>query len=246
MSRASNSTASLRSFVNLALLVAALPMVAACAPGSDSADEGVDTLDDALKTASGVDYAWARPSPSHLKAEGYSFVARYLSYDTTGKNLDSGEESALKKAGLSIVLNWEWGANDALDGYSRGVQHAKAAEAQANALGAPKDRPIYFSIDFDATPGEQAAIDSYFDGVASVIGKARTGAYGGYYPIKRLFDHGKIKWAWQTYAWSGGQWDPRAQLRQVQNGIEGGQLDKDEAVADDYGQWGQAAPTPPR
>ena len=84
----------------------------------------------------------------------------------------------------------------------------------------PGDRPIYFSVDFDATPQQgRAAIDAYFDGVASVLGRARTGAYGGYYVIKRLFDDGKITWGWQTYAWSGGQWDPRAQLRQTQNGV---------------------------
>ncbi len=40
--------------------------------------------------------------------------------------------------------------------------------------------------------------------------------------IKRLFDGGKITWGWQTYAWSGGNWDSRAQVRQVQNDIPGG------------------------
>src|SRR6185437_12928118 len=142
-------------------------------------------------------------------------------------------------------LNWEWGSQDSLDGFSKGVEEAKAAEAQRKAVGAPSTAPIYFSIDFDATPGDQTAINAYFDGVASVIGRARTGAYGGYYPIKRLFDAGKIKWGWQTYAWSGGQWDSRAQMRQVENGIDGGGVDKDEAVASDYGQWGPSAPKPP-
>ena len=76
-------------------------------------------------------------------------------------------------------------------------------------------------------------------------GVARTGAYGGYYVIQRLFDAGKIKWGWQTYAWSGGQWDSRAQLRQVQNGIAGGQMDEDTSEADDFGQWGHGTPAPP-
>ena len=87
--------------------------------------------------------------------------------------------------------------------------------------------------------------------MASVIGVARTGAYGGYYVIQRLFNASKIKWGWQTYAWSGGQWDTRAQVRQVLNGItaagDANCCDKDEAVAADFGQW-HAAPanTPPR
>src|SRR5436305_1765482 len=112
-------------------------------------------------------------------------------------------------------------------------------------------RQNYFSVDFDATPAQQTPINAYFDGVVSVIGLARTGAYGGYYVIKRLFDGGKIKWGWQTYAWSGGQWDSRAQLRQVQNGItaagDANCCDKDEAVANDYGQWHAVPPNaPPR
>ena len=60
------------------------------------------------------------------------------------------------------------------------------------------------------------------------------------YPVQRLFNAGKITWGWQTYAWSGGQWDSRAQLRQVQNGmtVDGAACDRDEAWASDFGQWG--------
>ena len=110
----------------------------------------------------------------------------------------------------------------------------------------PDGRPIYFSIDFDAQPSQQSAINAYFDGVASVLGRDRTGAYGGYGPISRLFDDGKIKWGWQTYAWSDGQWDARAQLRQFLNGIgPGGGEDEDRSTVADFGQWGPNAPTTP-
>jgi hypothetical protein len=229
--------------------LAALVVVIAC--GSSPPNEDIGTSDDALVTATGVDYSWARPSPSGLKSEGYTFAARYLSYDTSGKNMTKGEIAALWSAGVDVVANWEQTATAALNGYNQGASDAKAAEAQANANGIPTGRPIYFSVDFDATPGDQTALNAYFDGVASVIGVARTGAYGGYYVIQRLFNASKIKWGWQTYAWSGGQWDSRAQLRQVLNGITAGGdancCDKDEAVATDFGQW-HAAPanTPPR
>jgi len=43
----------------------------------------------------------------------------------------------------------------------------------------PAGRPIYFSVDFDAQLSQQAVINDYFDGVASVLGRARTGAYVG-------------------------------------------------------------------
>ena len=225
-------------------LFAALPSIAGCGAGGGS-DGPVDALGDAIKPSYGVDYAWARPSLSHLKSQGYAFAARYLSYDTSGKSITASEAHAIEKAGLDIVLVWEEGGTDALDGYQRGVQHAKAAAAQAKAAGMPSGRPIYFACDFDEQTSQQGAVNAYFEGVASVIGHARTGAYGGYGLIKRLFDDGKITWGWQTYAWSSGHWDPRAHLRQVLNGVENGSCDRDEAVAADFGQWGPSAPKPP-
>ena len=215
----------------------------------DSADVAHGDDADSLAGLYGCDYSFSRPSPSHLYGEGYRFAVRYFSYDS-GKNLTASEAQALENAGLDVVSNWEAGSDDALDGYSRGVQHAHDADAQAHAAGAPADRPIYFSVDFDASEGQQGAINDYMDGVASVIGRSRTGAYGGYYVIKRLFDAGKITWGWQAYAWSGGQWDPRAQARQIQNGLEGDSIDKDQAMVADIGQWsgsggGNNPPPPP-
>ena len=236
--------------LRLAALVSLMIVTFACGPTS-STPEQTGSSDEALVTATGIDYSWARPSPTGIKAAGYTFASRYLSHDTTGKNLSKAEANALWAAGVDVVANWEQTSDAALSGYNQGVADAQAAESQANADGIPSGRPIYFSVDFDATPAQQTPINSYFDGVVSVIGLARTGAYGGYYVIQRLFNAGKIKWGWQTYAWSGGQWDSRAQVRQVQNGItvagDGDCCDEDQAVAADFGQW-HAAPanTPPR
>ncbi|HEY6459912.1 MAG TPA: DUF1906 domain-containing protein [Polyangiaceae bacterium] len=227
------------------MLAGAVVAVAGCGGGGGSPGELTGEQSSADSTQNGVDYSWDRPSPSSLKSDGYKFVCRYLSHDTTGKNLSKSEADALIAEGIGVVSNWEDSSTDALSGYDLGVSDAKAADSQDSADGAPSTRPIYFSVDFDATPGDQTAINAYFDGVASVIGLDRTGAYGGYYVIQRLFDAGKIKWGWQTYAWSGGQWDSRAQLRQVQNGIAGGQMDLDQAVADDFGQWGADLAVPP-
>jgi hypothetical protein len=93
--------------------------------------------------------------------------------------------------------------------------------------------------------GQLATIADYYLGVASVIGLGRTGAYGGYNTIKYLFDAGVIRWGWQTYAWSAGQWDSRAQLRQVQNGVLIGGVDSDldESMTGDFGQWGAGGTT---
>jgi hypothetical protein len=44
---------------------------------------------------------------------------------------------------------------------------------------------------------------------------------------------GKAVFAWQTYAWSGGQWDSRAQLRQTRNDVTvgGAACDSDVSMA---------------
>jgi hypothetical protein len=213
-----------------------LAFVMACGPS-----EATSASSASVVGASGVDYSWARPDPGALHGEGYTFAARYLSHDTSGKSLSAGEADALWAAGIDMVVVWEDSGTAALNGFSQGVADAQAADAQAAADGMPAGRPIYFAVDFDAQAYQQGAIDAYFNGVASVIGHDRTGAYGGYSLIQRSFDDGVIAWGWQTYAWSYGNWDPRAQLRQVQNGItaagDGDCCDRDESAADDFGQW---------
>jgi hypothetical protein len=204
-------------------------------------DDRVQSSTQALVTAVGVDYSWARPDPNGLHSDGYTFAARYLSHDTSGKTIDAGEANALWGAGVDVVVVWEDGAYNVLGGYGQGVADAQAADAIAAAAGMPSGRPIYFAVDFDAQPYQQGTVDAYFQGVASVIGLGRTGAYGGYGLVQRSFDDGVIAWGWQTYAWSYGNWDGRAQLRQTLNGItaagDGDCCDRDEAQTDDYGQW---------
>lgn len=190
-------------------------------------------------TIFGIDYAWGRPGPVALKAAKVKFVCRYLSHDTTGKNLSSGEAKLLADNGLWLVVVWETTAQRALAGHSAGAADARYADAQARACGMPPGRPIYFAVDWDASAGQQDEINAYLDGAASVIGRGRVGLYAGYGPVKRAFDAHKITWAWQTYAWSGGRWDSRAQIQQYSNDhlINGVGCDYDRAVKDDYGQW---------
>jgi len=198
----------------------------------------------AIDPAYGVDYSFSRPSPASIRASGFAFVARYLSHES-GKNLSAGEAQSLIAAGLTIVCNWEDSATNSLDGYGQGVADAQAAAAEAVSVGQPTDRPIYFSVDFDAQPDQLGTIEAYFEGVASVIGIGRTGVYGGHYIVDSLFNDGKVKWGWQTYAWSYGSWDARAQFRQIQNGIDNDEEDEDEAVVADFGQWPYAEASPP-
>jgi hypothetical protein len=223
-------------------LAAAVAVAALVLVGCGGApQEETESTQESVVVATGVDYSFARPSPSGLHAEGYTFACRYLSPPPNSKNLSKAEADQLWSAGVDVVANFEEGATNALSGHSQGVTDANVAESESQADGIPAGRPIYFSVDFDAQSGDFAAVDAYFDGVASVIGIGRTGAYGGYTIIKHLFDVGKIRWGWQTYAWSNGSWDSRAHLRQVQNGItaagDSACCDEDQAVAADFGQW---------
>lgn len=221
-------------------------------------------------TRLGVDYSTSRPGAAALRAAGYTFACRYLaagSKKTAAKALTKTEADGLRAGGIDVVSNWEIAERAALRGHPQGVADAKAAVEKHRACGGPSDRPIYFSVDFDIPDFAPSSTDpraklgpaaQYFDGIVSVLGLNRTGVYGGYWAVSRLFDAHLIRWGWQAYAWSSAghgtrantttvnlrgrsYWfDTRAQLRQIQNGINvnGADCDKDQAMADDFGQWG--------
>lgn len=187
-------------------------------------------------TVPGIDYAWQHPDPAAVAKAGYGFACRYLSRDDT-KNLSLGEAQALAANGIWVVANWEYGAQDMLRGYAGGIADAQLALAQATAAGMPAGRPVYFSADWDVTPAQEAAVLAYLSGADSVLGASSVGEYGGYYPVKIARDQGTA-WSWQTSGWSGGQWDPRDQIRQTGTATVGGvQVDVNQAMTDDYGQW---------
>jgi len=199
------------------------------------------------KGSFGVDWAWGHPNITQLVLAGVKFACRYLSHDPS-KNLTGAQAKALAAAGIDCLVVWETTANRALSGQDAGRADASSALVQANMCGLPPGAPIYFAVDFDEAPSHVQAVHAYFKGIHDVLDTAGpvsmprgvpVGAYGGYWTIKRLFDAGLIDYGWQTYAWSGGRWHPRAQLQQYSNGHElaGVSCDYDRAAADDFGQW---------
>ncbi|WP_280270095.1 DUF1906 domain-containing protein [Nocardia wallacei] len=195
----------------------------------------------------GLDYAAGRPGGRAIRAAGYDFVVRYLSPGgptLPGKLLTPEEADDLRAHGVSIASNWETTATRMLDGYGAGVTDAGAALAQVLRCGGRTDRPIYFSVDFDATPAQQVPINAYLDGAATVLGREWVGIYGGYWPVSRALDAGVARWAWQTDAWSGGNVETRRQLHQTTRQVVVGGVvcDVNEAEAEDFGQWDQEGP----
>jgi hypothetical protein len=190
----------------------------------------------------GVDYSSGHPGGAALKAAGKAFAARYVSHSAP-KNISKAEAADLAAHGVWTVLVWETTAQRAGAGRAAGVADAKEAVAQAAAAGMPPTRPLYFAVDWDAEP---AVVAPYFQGVASVLGAARTGGYGGYRVVRYLLDRGLITWAWQTAAWSSGRWDARAHIRQPATTvrINGVACDNDIAQQNDFGQWMPGGITP--
>ncbi|WP_052397243.1 glycoside hydrolase domain-containing protein [Streptomyces sp. NRRL F-5123] len=188
-----------------------------------------------MTESQGVDYSSGRPGGAALAAAGIAFAARYLSHNPS-KNLTKSEAADLAAHGVWAVVVWETTAQRASTGRAAGIADAKAAAAQAAACGMPPLRPIFFAVDFDASP---SAVVAYFQGVVSVLGLARTGVYGGYRVVSYLLDHRLATWAWQTVAWSQGRWDSRAHIRQYASTVRigGVSCDKNTSMHPDFGQW---------
>ncbi len=188
----------------------------------------------------GVDYSWARPGGAAIKSAGFDFAVRYVPYrGDAGKGLTKDELADLHANGVGVALVFESTANRALEGRPSGSADAIVVMDALSRLGWPDRPPVYFAVDFDATPEQQMPIDDYLRGAADVLGLSRVGVYGGYWVVKRCWENGTAKWLWQTYAWSGGNVHPEVHIYQYQNGqkLNGGDVDYNEARKNDFGQW---------
>lgn len=197
-------------------------------------------------THSGVDFAWHGPlNPEAFKKQGVEFVVRYLAGGKGGgKELTKTEADMWSKAGVGVVLVWETYASRATRGYDAGYYDASIAFPQAESLGMPDGKPVYFAVDVD-TSG--ASVDAYFRGVYDWLRKnssdgqatSRIGIYGGYDPVKHIMRAGYAKYGWQTRAWMYGRgWLPNV-MQQHAFGvyIDGVETDVNRVPLDEYGQW---------
>jgi hypothetical protein len=196
-----------------------------------------------------VDYSWARPTPQSIRDFGYAGAIRYLSFEP-GKNLSGAERDALWAAGLAVALVWETTANRAAGGFDAGAADGVEANRQADALGWPPDRPIYFTVDYDAGP--EGPVTGYFHGANSTAWRP-VGCYGSYRVIEGIVGTGVVGWGWQCAAWSGDgagsggvssdgrRLSVHARLYQRAVTVMGGACDANDVYHPDWGGW---APTP--
>lgn len=186
----------------------------------------------------GFDYTNHNMSVATLKANNIKFVCRYLSDRISGnwKDLRSEEVSRYGKAGIGIVSNWETHGRPA-NTVSQGEHDARHALAEAKSMGMPDGRPIYFSVDYDASPGSK---NQYFKGLRNVLGVHRVGIYGPADFIIHGVEDGYVGWGWRTAAtgW-GGSSTKHCQIVQYHNGVTRGgiDVDLDYGTVKDVGQW---------
>lgn len=212
-----------------------------------------------------IDFAEKRISPDEIKAAGYDGVVNYVSQSRPGANFEAKPitreyADALRAAGLHIVSNYQYGKpgwsapSDFTRGYDGGVADAQTAMGLHAAAGGPNSAPIFFSIDdnIDLDTWNNVAVN-WLRGINSVLGVGRTGIYGHSKACAWAIRDGVIgnstsaghRWAWQTKSWSNGEREPMAVLYQaVVNSpsspgplLGGINVDVDEVLATDYGQW---------
>jgi Domain of unknown function (DUF1906) len=190
-----------------------------------------------------VDYSFAWPGIPALKAAGKQGVFRYLTGTTTAaygsKNLTPRESAELQAAGLSVTSNFESSAGFMLSSYDAGAKAAAAAARQHAWCGGPDQRPIYFSLDVNATYDQWKQAKAFLQGCASAIGWDRVGMYGGLFQLDWAAKELGMRWLWQSLGWSYGTTSPHALVKQYKNGVTlgNGTVDYDRAVVADWGQW---------
>ena len=170
----------------------------------------------------GYDYT-ERIAPAALQAASCAAVFRYTTRPDWPKSITRAEVAELEKFRMPLACNFESTADRMRGAASAG--HADAIEQAGNlaALGIPPQAVrSWFSADWDVQPAEVSAVLDYLHAAADVLGGKRfVGCYGGLRAVSAAMDAGFA--GWQTVAWSGGRWDPRAVARQTgQQQIIGG------------------------
>lgn len=196
-------------------------------------------------TVIGFDYTERIP-PAALLAAGCSVVIRYTTWSGWAKSLTPNEADELHAAGIPVVANFESTGDRMKGGAAAGRADALEVVGHLRDDHLPTDLKVWFSADWDVQPSEVALVLAYLSAAASVLGGVqKVGLYGGLRAVKAAADAGFA--IWQTVAWSGGVWDPRAVARQTgaEQTVGGVRVDVNEIEnLAGLGAWGGPAPAP--
>lgn len=191
-----------------------------------------------------VDYSYARPAPAAIKDASYLGAVRYLAPLPNAKVVTAAELQQLWAAGLDVGLVWESYAQAASGGYTVGHGEGTEALRQADALGWPTIRPVYFVME-DPNPiptSQWPAVEDYCHGLADAgWPAARIGGYGSQALVEHLLHLGLIAWGWQVGGWSPSV-SPMCHLYQrlsptIAPPALAGSIDEDAVLKADWGGW---------
>lgn len=214
-----------------------------------------------------VDHAGGRPGAQAVKEAGYDGAIRYLANSPErglpNKILLPEEARGYLERNMPLVSNWQKGKHETADwrrGRAGGKADAESAARHHALCGGNETAPIFFSIDEDVNIKQWNDLCApYLRGVADVIGKQRTGVYGGLRPMywaledELVGSNGQGKfWLWQTKAWSTingvRTWHPLTVLRQElvvppdSAFVAKIPVDVNFTYADNFGQWNLSLP----
>lgn len=153
-----------------------------------------------------------------IRAAGYTFVCRYYNVRNMTKNLTLKEAKTLSEEGIYVVGIWENGlpTRGSYFSYKRGVDDGIGAYDYANkVIGQPGGTPVYFAVDYDASPADvRGPISNYFQGVADAFERKRItgkkhysiGVYGSGMTCEYLLnnsEHVEYCWLSMSRGWRG-------------------------------------------
>lgn len=123
----------------------------------------------------GIDFA-IMPVTQNLADDMYNdgirFVGRYLYHQhyPSGKGITTQEAQYYLNAGIAIFFYYEVNSNDALGGYSRGVQNGTACLTEAQSIGVSYGTEIYCCCDMGVTDAQaNGVVMQYLDGFKSAF-----------------------------------------------------------------------------
>lgn len=149
------------------------------------------------------------PYGQAIKDAGYSFCARYYYSGISHAKVKLSRAEALHLSGMGIYLVSVFEDNPTSAGYfseQRGMDDGRHAFGYA-AIGVqqPQGTPIYFTVDYDATPQDlTATIVPYFRSVRESRGSYLVGVYGSGLVCRTLKELGLVSYSWlaQSTGWA--------------------------------------------
>lgn len=197
-----------------------------------------------------LDCSYSYPGAQAIADYGAAGTIRYLSWQSS-KNWHPDQIQSHQDQGLAVGAVWETTASRANAGWQAGNDDAGHANDQADALGWPADRPLYYAVDSDSWAW---AVRPYFEGAVS-RGRRPVGIYAQYDIIESLVGGGLLQWGWQTAAWSGNgsgsggsiqgrRLSQHACLFQRVGYVLNQTCDANDILKPDWGQWGAGTEQP--